>query len=318
MDDRAYPALHKRIADEAATPVPAPVHALADAVRARHGAGVLGILFYGSCLRQGDDIDLEGSVLDLYVLVGRYRDSYPGRLMAIANRVLPPNVFFVEVPWRDRTIRAKYAVLALDQLERWTGRQARIPTFWARFAQPVRLVWAADDGIQERLSRALADAVVTFACHTAALLDPPADSTEFWTAGLSATYRAELRSEGPERARALAEREAERNRALTPLALAAAGLAEHGEEGQLDWRMDPELRGRIMRRWRFMWVSGKALSVLRLAKALFTFQGGVDYALYKIERHSGVRPELSPFERRHPILCAPRILWRLRRTGAVR
>ncbi|WGF86417.1 hypothetical protein [Marinivivus vitaminiproducens] len=314
----AYETLRERVAAEAGTPVPAAVHALAGEVRGRHGGTVQGVLFYGSCLRQGEAIDLDGSVLDLYVLVGRYRDAYPGRLLALANRVLPPNVFFVEVPWQGQVIRAKYAVLALDQLERWTKREARIPTFWARFAQPVRLVWAADDQARARVLTVLADAFVTFAFKTAALVDPPVEPDAFWTAGLTATYRAELRSEGPDRARLLAEREPERTRALTPLGLAASGIGEPRDDGRLGWRMDPAERARSLRAWRFMWASGKALSVLRLAKALFTFQGGVDYALYKIERHTGRRPELRSFERRHPILCAPVILWRLRRSGSVR
>ena len=35
-----------------------------------------------------------------------------------------------------------------------------------------------------------------------------------------------------------------------------------------------------------------ALSVLRLLKALFTFEGGLDYIAWKLERHSGQRIEV--------------------------
>ena len=42
------------------------------------------------------------------------------------------------------------------------------------------------------------------------------------------------------------------------------------------------------RRWRLRRMQGKFLSVARLAKAIFTFENGVDYVLWKVKRHSGV------------------------------
>jgi hypothetical protein len=40
--------------------------------------------------------------------------------------------------------------------------------------------------------------------------------------------------------------------------------------------------------------------------------------LWKIERHSGVRLPVSPWQRRHPLLASPVFLWRLYRVGAIR
>ena len=56
----------------------------------------------------------------------------------------------------------------------------------------------------------------------------------------------------------------------------------------------------------------------RLAKATLTFTGGVDYILWKVERHSGVRLEVSPFLRRHPLLALCSLSLRLYRRGGVR
>ena len=77
-------------------------------------------------------------------------------------------------------------------------------------------------------------------------------------------------------------------------------------------------RTRTGRRWLTRRLIGKPLSVLRLMKSLFTFDGGVDYALWKVERHTGVRVPISNFERRHPILTSPKLLWRVFRLSAVR
>ena len=58
--------------------------------------------------------------------------------------------------------------------------------------------------------------------------------------------------------------------------------------------------------------------VLRLAKASFTFEAGPDYVAWKIRRHTGVPVALTPWQRRHPLLAAPLLLWRLARRNAVR
>jgi hypothetical protein len=58
--------------------------------------------------------------------------------------------------------------------------------------------------------------------------------------------------------------------------------------------------------------------VFRLIKAAFTFAGGPSYILWKIERHSGVKHELTPWQRRHPILASTVLFWRLYRKGAFR
>jgi hypothetical protein len=60
------------------------------------------------------------------------------------------------------------------------------------------------------------------------------------------------------------------------------------------------------------------LNLARLAKAAFTFSGGVDYIAWKIERHSGHKIEVTPFQRRHPLLAAGPALWRLWRQGVLR
>ena len=70
--------------------------------------------------------------------------------------------------------------------------------------------------------------------------------------------------------------------------------------------------------WARRRLEGKALSVLRLAKASATFAGGVDYIAWKINRHAGTQIAIKPWQRRWPLLAAisllPRLLW----SGAVR
>ena len=86
-------------------------------------------------------------------------------------------------------------------------------------------------------------------------------------------------------------------------------LAEVGPEGQ---RRLAEFRWALRRCW------GKTLNILRLFKAAGTFSNGIDYLLWKVERHSGVRVEATERMRRHPRLAAWGLAWKLWRKGAFR
>ena len=70
--------------------------------------------------------------------------------------------------------------------------------------------------------------------------------------------------------------------------------------------------------WRRFRRRGKALTLARLAKATTTYAGGVDYLVWKINRHAGTAIEIRPWQRRHPILGAIVMLPRLLRRGAIR
>ena len=74
----------------------------------------------------------------------------------------------------------------------------------------------------------------------------------------------------------------------------------------------------MARWWRRKQLKGKLYSIARLAKASATFAGGADYIAWKINRHAGTSIELKPWQRRHPLLGAPAIAWRLYRRGGFR
>src|ERR687895_558961 len=92
-------------AAELARPVDPRVSAMAAAIARRYGPAARAVLFYGSCLRQRE---LDGLMLDFYLIVSDYRSAYDKRWLAIANRLIPPNVFLFE---KDG-LAAKYAVLS--------------------------------------------------------------------------------------------------------------------------------------------------------------------------------------------------------------
>jgi hypothetical protein len=165
--------------------------------------------------------------------------------------------------------------------------------------------------------RSLGAAVATFAARTLPRLPPEFDAGVLWTRGLSLTYAAELRSERPARIRTLHAGAVAEFEALTEAVARMQGWdrTPAGRYRNPSTRSD---RWSSACGWAVCRVQGKALSILRLLKASFTFDGGLPYLAWKIERHSGVKTEITPFMRRFPRLGAIGALWRTWRLGGFR
>ncbi|HEX6113269.1 MAG TPA: hypothetical protein VFZ10_13260, partial [Geminicoccaceae bacterium] len=181
--------------------------------------------------------------------------------------------------------------------------------FWARFAQPTIVLWARAPAVRERVTRALATAVATTAWETRPLLAPDVARGAVWARAFYEAYRTELRAESPERGLALYEAFAERYDAITQIVF--------GREAALPGEA-PAAQRRAARKWWRRRVVGKTLSVLRLMKSAFTFEDGATYLAWKIKRHSGVSFELTPWQKRHPILASGTLFWRIYRAGGFR
>jgi hypothetical protein len=319
--DAAADSLRAIVAAELRQQTPAAVVAMCEEIGRRHRQGIVAILFYGSCLRRSDPAE---GVLDFYLLVDDYRRFYGGVMPALANAALPPNVFYAECAWNGVTLRAKYAVVSLRQFQAGTRRQTLQSSLWARFSQPARLVRLRDAAEAAAVEQALSEAVVAMVAAALPLLPERFDPPTLWQTAFQSTYGAELRSEGPQRAVELYTHDRARYDAVTPhalqLAAAAAGVALDGPDAAGRFRV--ALPAAARRRGRWLWrlrrPLGKLLNLGRLIKGGFTFSGGLDYILWKVERHSGVRVAVSPWQRRHPLLGAPAIAWQLYRRGGFR
>ena len=283
--------LERLVAEELAQPVDPKVAAMAAAVAARHGAASRAVLFYGSCLREKQ---LDGLMLDFYLIVSDYRAAYDKPWMARANALIPPNVF----PFQHGALAAKYAVLSEADFHRLNGPATRNVSVWARFAQPSRIVWVADAAARDAAIKAVARAAPTLLAAAGRVSgEAPLD---WWRRAFSLTYSAELRAERKGRSGSVVDADADRYARFSAPAAAAIEL------------------GTASGGWARRRVEGKLLSVARLAKASATYAGGADYIVWKINRHAGTDFALKPWQRRHPLLAAISLLPRLLKSGAIR
>jgi hypothetical protein len=283
--------LRQLVEDELSIAVDPKVRAMAEAIAAKHGDASRAVLFYGSCLRERQ---LDGLMLDFYLIVSDYDAAYDKRWLAKANALVPPNVF----PFQHADLAAKYAVLSEADFHRLNGPETRSVSVWARFAQPSRLVWARDGAARNKAIDAVARAAPTLLA--AARPFPEGDELDPWRHAFALTYSAELRAERKGRSGSIVDTDPNRYRRFLRPALDA---------------IEPKAAGCSWGRRR---IEGKLLSVLRLAKASATYAGGAEYIAWKINRHAGTDIKLKPWQRRHPLLAAVSLLPRLLRSGAIR
>jgi len=304
--------LRALVAKELSKPIPPAVAAMAAAIAGKY-PGARAILYYGSTLR---DAQLEGLMLDFYLIVADYAQAFGKTWLARANRLLPPNVF----PFEHEGLVAKYAVLSEADFARLASPRTRNVSVWARFAQPSRLAWTADNVASDRAIDTVARAAPTLLDAARPCVPDSVDPLELWRQAFALTYAAELRAERAGRAGSVVDSDPDRYRAFTGPALQAAGLASHLVNDRLvfDRPMSTAERAQGKRCWARRRREGKALTLLRLAKASATYAGGIDYLAWKISRHSGQKIEIQPWQRKWPILGAITLLPRLIARGAVR
>jgi len=302
---------------ELEAPVPPSVAAFAARLAQRH-PGSAAILFYGSCLRSGL---FHEQMLDFYLLVDRYDRAYASRWLGLANRLLPPNVFYAQETVGSDVLRCKYAVLSVEHFARLASSDTFNPAVWARFAQPSVLAWVRDEAARMATLTAVARAAPRLLSAVRGMMPAVFAPEALWTLAFAQTYRTELRAERDGRNADIVASDAARYARFTGPALAEAGIAVRAlEEGQLALLAPPSRLDGFLARlaWLLRRLQGKTLTVLRLAKAASTFDGGLDYLAWKIERHARVPVRPTAWDRAHPRLAGLLWLIRLRRIGAVR
>lgn len=281
------------------TPVTDPVAALARLLADTPDA--LAVLFYGSNLRTGSR---EG-VLDFYVLT-----------QGPAERGIWPTVSYRECAIGGETLRAKIATMRLATFAHAAAARTLDTTIWTRFVQPCALVWTRDPAATRAVGDAIEAAAMAAARFAAALGPERGTAPDFWRALFRQTYAAELRVEKGGREDQIIGFDPPRWTALLPLAWAADGIAFARNGQVLRPALPPARRDAIRRAWARRRRLGRAINIVRLVKAAFTFEGAARYGAWKIERHTGMAVPLTPWRERHPILAAPGVLWRVWRARA--
>lgn len=286
------------------------------ALRRRHGEHIAAVLLYGSCLRSGDVHD---GLVDLYVLLDRYGGAGLPWWQAVANRLLPPNVYYLEVPDGERVLRCKYATVTLAEFVRRLGPGSFESYFWGRFCQPLALLDARDPRLAGELARLQQRAATTLLGRALPLAPPSGSVAELWRTALAASYATELRAEAGARTGELVAWGRDFYERLTQGCVGAlpgdVQLWEADSGLYYTATLSAATRRRARLAWRLRAAHGKLRALLRLVKAFFTFAGGLDYLAWKLARHSGQQVVIPDKVRRRPLVYGWAFFWGLYRRG---
>ncbi|MFK7795396.1 MAG: hypothetical protein AB8B89_08610 [Gammaproteobacteria bacterium] len=275
-----------------------------EALKFEYKQSLVAIIFYGSCMRSRVYQD---AMLDFYVIVDKYQHAYANRWYSIANKILPPNVFYLQVDVGDEIYRSKYAVVSQSELSSAVEKSFH-PYFWARFTQPLSYIYMVNYDVKNWVAEVQCAAATTFVASIKNNFEGRFTSEELWIEGLQLTYSAELRAESKQRASVIYSSQRDFYDGITA-SLFPSMLSDL-----------PIKRAKIITaiKWKARAILGKVLSVLRLMKATTTFVNGVDYIAWKIERHTGEKVVVSEKLRKYPLIYCWPLLLRLYKQGKIR
>ena len=275
------------------------------------GPATVALVHYGSHAHRSDA--RPESAHDFFVIVDDYRSAYrslrasvgtryrPG-MAALLNHVLAPNVLSLSDGGVTPPLRAKVGVLSLGAFRRACSASAADHFVRGRVVQTMQLIWARDAQSERMVRDAVVEARAGSFAWGRASLPPHFDPEIYCRSLLTTSFAAEIRPESQDRIGVLLD--AQRSTIVPAYAallewLAHAGFLVRDGDGFSDPR-PPGAWGRL--RWATYFRWSKLRATLRWIKYVALYDDWLDYVVHKVARRSGVAIELSPRERRWPLI----------------
>jgi len=261
------------------------------------------VFAYGSCL--SSRTRTPSSFFDYYVVAdrpGRYLKAAfgVGRMHGLLASLLPPSVYHRATGDQARH-RFKACVISRDHIRRETTTRACDIHHLGRFTKRMALLYARDREARDEAVRFVSSALRTLHAHALALLPARPEPEDFALTLLRLSYLGEQRVTEDAKVRALWEAEREYYGAVF------GRLREEAPLTAPDRRRTERFLAKSRRRGRMRW-----------PKYVLTVDGWLDILLDKLQRHHGIRMELSERERRWPLVFAWGRFLQMRRKGIVK
>lgn len=294
--------------------IPPEVRDVVDLIRDACGRDLVAVIFFGSRLLGTSPG--EGSAADLVVVVEnylRFYESIGSRLpaarhsgiMAALNRVLPPNIIYLNDPGGMRA-GAKCFVVTEYDLGLALSADAQDHFFRGRLSQRVHIVHARSDKDRLAAERRIETARrLTVDWVPIYIRQPSFGVLDFCRRMMEVSYAGEIRPEARTRVLEVYQSQVNFFRLVYGRVLQDAvrdgRLIADGDR----YRPAKKPSFRERQRWAAFFRRSKARATLRWFKYMLTFDDWLDYIVRKVERRSGVRIELTKTERRLPVI----LLW---------
>jgi len=306
---------------------PPAAEAFVDFFRRTFGEELAAVVLYGSML--DERLASENSFYDFYLICDDYRRFFKRRRDRWLARVLPPNVYYQELAGESGHVTAcKYCVISLADLKEACGPGAKDLYHLGRFSKRLALLWTRDTFERDEVLGACLQAMETLTPHAINRVGNIFTLEEFIQRALALSYEGEIRLEKTEeKVRELYESSASFYRQIWRAMLENFRLHNRAlfhesqpndEPDTYYLRRKSSLHARMIEPTDRLIRRSRRRAKLRWPKGIILLDNWLDYLLAKVERTYGVKLELTPRERRWPLILGWKHYFRLRRQGKIK
>jgi hypothetical protein len=291
-------------------------------LRKDHPAEISAILLYGSCLFE--DTQSSTSFPDFYVLINSPKQYYDSRWHSLIHALLPPNVYYGSFPGGTppRMLQCKYCVISVEQFLRETSPQASDFHHLGRFSKRFAMAYCRDEHASHVVRQGALQAIFTLIPHTLALLPSTFTLEDFIFQQLELSYLGEKRVVEPLKVKRLMHAAEAFYSQIYPAALRLYaerwGTVQATSPFTYRKQSSPHLPAPSLSRTHAFLRRSRRRGIFRWPKYMLTVDNWLQYILDKLERHQGVKVQLSSLQRRYPLLLGWPIYLELRRKGIIK
>ncbi len=276
------------------------------------------VIFYGSCISRGTR--KETSYPDFYVVVKSYKSALKKfrkkrNLYFLLSKILPPTVFFLKLEKNGKFYQCKFNLISKEHLDLYTSEGAPDTYIFGRFGKRIVLPYFSSEKEMEDLVLFHLRAVKMNAEMALHFLPVKFGLDEFIKKTLSISYMGDYRVERDTKIEEIFESEKNFYRRVYSLILDelekekkilknSEGLYERISCSEIERKRAEKFLKRSRRR-----------SVYRWPKGILTVGNYVDYLLSKLERARGIKIELTPLEKKYPLIFGWKHFFRIKREG---
>jgi hypothetical protein len=263
-------------------------------------------------------------IYDFFLVTDDYRLLYPDAKQQFLCQHLPPSVYYLELESEKfGKLCAKYSVISLDRLRQETSPQASDNYHMGRFGQKIGICYVKDDAVRTALIDAFFDALIWNVRLTIHKFHRDFPFEGFFLKYLRTSYSGATRIETEEKFQSIYANDKGFYDSIYRKVL----CYYEQETGEIRYNQAKDLYELQVFGWprfsnylraRFFLNKSKCTSTLRWFKNMLTFKNWLDYIINKVERHSGVKLELTRLDRKFPLIIGSRHFFRLLFKGHLR
>ncbi len=278
--------------------------------------GIEIIFTYGSTL--SSRMATNSSYPDFYIIVNNYMRFYKSRVHAALNNIVPPNSYFLKIEKNGVIMPSKYCVIDMKGFRDAADAKKTNDLYIAgRLTKRIGIMYVKNEQVLLDLIENIYNALhFNVMLALSDINGKEFTMDEFILTLLGLSYRAEIRTETPDKILSIYESEPDFYKTIYTMLLEQEinnnTVKKSGGKYEVinAYFSKQYVKGFISR--------GRRRAVYRWPKGVYTFKNYVDYLETKIERTTGEKLNLTKWDHRFPLIFGWRHLFKLLKKKAIK